>query len=853
MAQPTRYSRSYSFTGYQAANPSDPLPAQRVDAEFDAVALTTDETRANLALIQRDDGKLRNASVHPDAFDGASLLLMGSKTWVPRGAWTTSTIYAIGDMVENGDGTFVSTVAHLSGDFAMDRAAGKWVTVRESQDTVRVAFAPVTVATTENITLSGLQTVDGVLLSPGDRVLVKDQTLAVDNGIFVASAGGWSRASDFDSADEIVTGATVRVVSGLAHGGWTFALLTPSPVEIGSSEIEWDGAHPAAQRYFETAADMLIAPVGSGFGTVASVRGYHAPNDGGGGVFDWVEGDTSVADGGTVLESLYPDAPTGRWVRRMPSRITPQQFGARADGETIDTDAIQYAVTVAEAARDAGKTVTLHFPPAVGYAVDESIVIPHGINVIMDAPIIAMGSDDYTALEIGTTDVANFKAKMRLAAVRDELSSWASEDCIGIKIINPNACDVFIAETRRFTLGAQIIGSDQGASYNNFRLGYIVDNHIGLDLTNELGGWCNQNTYIGGRFGVFTGVNANVARIGVRITSKDGTYLDNNANEFFGASFELNAINATEPATAFVFEHAVRTHAHGIRCENTDNVYLEYNASRENEVHVAYNDANSVGAASTSTVAGTFAIDSRRRYHLAANKLICDVSDLRGSINRFNNTPSYYVQRLGWITSSGTLFRNGGSVSLADDGVTFISNGYALGTMIDTSKVKSFLLAPSILGSGTCRTVVAAYDESDALLTAASTVKSQSGNGFTVGWGSSIWISSADSAALALITVSSDCKRIFLGLRRGAADFTLTAFRVYALDVLPHNGMPRVWPGYSERYIPGPLATAAPDGDTHEAGEYLMNATPAAGGPPGWVCTTGGTPGTWKAMANLAS
>src|SRR3546814_7565103 len=77
MAQPTRYARAYSFTGYQTADPSDPLPAQRVDAEFDAVALTTDETRLNLALVQRDDGKLRNASVHPDALDSSTLLLLG--------------------------------------------------------------------------------------------------------------------------------------------------------------------------------------------------------------------------------------------------------------------------------------------------------------------------------------------------------------------------------------------------------------------------------------------------------------------------------------------------------------------------------------------------------------------------------------------------------------------------------------------------------------------------------------------------------------------------------------------------------------------------------------------------------
>jgi hypothetical protein len=47
--------------------------------------------------------------------------------------------------------------------------------------------------------------------------------------------------------------------------------------------------------------------------------------------------------------------------------------------------------------------------------------------------------------------------------------------------------------------------------------------------------------------------------------------------------------------------------------------------------------------------------------------------------------------------------------------------------------------------------------------------------------------------------------------------------------------------------------TAAPASGTHEAGDINWRSNPAAGGPPGDVCVTGGTPGTWKAMANLAA
>ena len=54
-------------------------------------------------------------------------------------------------------------------------------------------------ATTANITLSAPQTIDGVSVVAGNRVLVKDQTTAATNGIYVVAAGAWTRAVDADT------------------------------------------------------------------------------------------------------------------------------------------------------------------------------------------------------------------------------------------------------------------------------------------------------------------------------------------------------------------------------------------------------------------------------------------------------------------------------------------------------------------------------------------------------------------------------------------------------------------------------------------------------------------------------
>src|SRR3546814_20199510 len=75
--------------------------------------------------------------------------------------------------------------------------------------------APVRVATTANITRSGEQTIDGVAVVDGDRVLVKDQTSGVENGIYVVRATAWERARDFDGARD--TGQGTREI-GRAWG-----------------------------------------------------------------------------------------------------------------------------------------------------------------------------------------------------------------------------------------------------------------------------------------------------------------------------------------------------------------------------------------------------------------------------------------------------------------------------------------------------------------------------------------------------------------------------------------------------------------------------------------------------------
>lgn len=90
----------------------------------------------------------------------------------------------------------------------------------------------VRVATTANITLSGTQTVDGVALTAGNRVLVKNQTDSTKNGIYTVASGAWTR-TDLDAVD----GNFWFVQEGSTQESSGWVLTTNGAIVWGTSSI----------------------------------------------------------------------------------------------------------------------------------------------------------------------------------------------------------------------------------------------------------------------------------------------------------------------------------------------------------------------------------------------------------------------------------------------------------------------------------------------------------------------------------------------------------------------------------------------------------------------------------------
>ncbi len=150
----------------------------------------------------------------------------GTPALPTHNALTATADVAFSGFKLTGVGTPTTGTDAVTKDYADNLAAGlAW------KDAVRIA-------TTANITQSGLAAIDGVTPVANDRVLCKDQSTGSQNGIFLAQSGAWTRATDADAVGEL-DGATVFVLEGTANGDKAFTCTTNAPITPGTTATAW--------------------------------------------------------------------------------------------------------------------------------------------------------------------------------------------------------------------------------------------------------------------------------------------------------------------------------------------------------------------------------------------------------------------------------------------------------------------------------------------------------------------------------------------------------------------------------------------------------------------------------------
>ena len=185
--------------------------------------------------------------------DGASFF------WHDGSIAFSGNIDAGGFKVTNaGDGVAGSDLVTLSQ--LQDNAAGL-----DPKESVVAATTPAGGDT--DVATGGLLTIDGITLSSGDRVLVKDQTDPIENGIYAAAAGAWVRTEDFDGTpvSEVSGGARTYIETGTVNADTAWVVIGLGNRVVGTDDIVFtqytgSGSFTAGLGLGQTGSDIYVNP-----------------------------------------------------------------------------------------------------------------------------------------------------------------------------------------------------------------------------------------------------------------------------------------------------------------------------------------------------------------------------------------------------------------------------------------------------------------------------------------------------------------------------------------------------------------------------------------------------------------
>ena len=328
MARPNPYTRQRNFTNWQSNNPGVIYNGTDFDTEFNAIASVLNQTVANLALIQRGDGAIANQSVGRDQL--AASVVQGINA--PAG-WVTGHAYSQRDSVIINNIWYWCNIAHTSGVFATDLAAGDWILINDFSLALSNPF-------------SATSTTNNVAIGTGAKTLTIQSGKSFVAGQFVAAIDSGNSANSMTGTITSYSGTTLvlNIPTGSTTGsgtptGWNVVISGPQGAQgasgSGSGNMLNTGASVSGQvpKYTDatgtnlapgytigTAANNLVALDGSA--KLPAVDGSQLTN-----IFQWNTGNVRIT---------IDTTPAATWIMLDDGTIGDASSGAsnRANADT---------------------------------------------------------------------------------------------------------------------------------------------------------------------------------------------------------------------------------------------------------------------------------------------------------------------------------------------------------------------------------------------------------------------------------------------------------------------------------------------------------------------------------------
>ena len=326
---------------------------------------------------------------------------------------------------------------------------------------------------TSNITLSGTQTVDGVALIAGNRILVAGQTTASANGIYVVAAGAWTRATDADnsgSTSEVTSGMYCFVEEGTSNADSGWILATNSTITLGTTALTFTqfnglGQITAGTGLSKSGSTISIAntavTAGAGYNTftvnaqgqitLASTTAYLTANQ-----TITLTGDVTGTGNGSFATTLANSGVTAGTYNNAATTVTPLTIDAK--GRITATGS---AVTIAPLfASITSKPTTLS-----GYGITDAVS-----TSVINLSLGNVTCSTITTTSIATTPVDTFAvAAYRTANYICQITNGTSYNTIHITVIH-DATNVYINQYLEIFTGTSEGVFDADISGGNVRL-----------------------------------------------------------------------------------------------------------------------------------------------------------------------------------------------------------------------------------------------------------------------------------------------------------------------------------------------------------------------------------------------